>query len=95
MQPRSGADGPPDGRIWLYGIHAVDAALRNPARKVVKLLLTENAEHRLGEALSGRQVAPERTTPRDLDRLLSPDTVHQGVLLETEPLVEPQLADLA
>jgi 23S rRNA (guanosine2251-2'-O)-methyltransferase len=32
--------------------------------------------------------------PRDLDRQLGPDTVHQGALLETEPLPEPTLDDL-
>src|SRR6185503_5981480 len=42
-----------------------------------------------------RQLAPERVSPRDLDRLLGEDTVHQGVLLETEPLDEPDIADLA
>jgi 23S rRNA (guanosine2251-2'-O)-methyltransferase len=40
-------------------------------------------------------LAPERVSPRDLDRLLGEDTVHQGVLLETEPLEEPDIAALA
>ena len=77
----------------LYGLHAVEAALQNPKRSVVRLLMTENAENRLTAALAGR--TPERVSPRDLDRLLGPDTVHQGVLLETEPLVEPSLGDIA
>ncbi|WP_290998384.1 23S rRNA (guanosine(2251)-2'-O)-methyltransferase RlmB [Hyphomicrobium sp.] len=84
-----------EGRVQLYGVHAVEAALRNEARKVLRLLMTENAEHRLAEAVAGRQAAPERVSPRDLDRLLGPDTVHQGVLLETEPLEEPDIAELA
>ena len=75
--------------MLLYGIHAVEAALRNGDRKIGRLLMTENAENRLAEALAPRQAAPERVTPRDLDRLLGDDTVHQGVLLETEPLDEP------
>ena len=33
--------------------------------------------------------------PKDLDRRLGPDTVHQGALIETEPLPEPTLAELA
>jgi 23S rRNA (guanosine2251-2'-O)-methyltransferase len=32
--------------------------------------------------------------PKDLDRLLGPDTVHQGVAIEADPLPEPELADL-
>lgn len=85
----------PDGPVRLYGMHAVEAALRNPRRAIGRILMTENAENRLQSILAERQVAPERVTPRDLDRILGPDTVHQGVLLETEPLEEPTLADLA
>ena len=84
-----------DGPLLLYGVHVVEAALRNPRRKIQRLLLTENAENRLKEALTGRQLAPERVSPRDLDRRLGPDTVHQGVLAEAEELEEPLLADLA
>ena len=82
-----------DGPLRLYGLHAVEAALQNPRRTVTRLLMTENAENRLRPALAGR--SPERVGPRDLDRLLGPDTVHQGVLIETEPLVEPSLSDIA
>jgi len=81
--------------VLLYGIHAVEAALRNGDRKIGRLLMTENAENRLAAALAPRQAAPERVTPRDLDRMLGDDTVHQGVLLETEPLDEPDTAALA
>ncbi len=81
--------------MQLYGVHAVEAALRNDARKVLRLLMTENAENRLAEAVTARQLAPERVSPRDLDRLLGEDTVHQGVMLETEPLEEPDIQELA
>ena len=83
-----------DGRVRLFGVHAVEAALRNTERPVQRLLMTENAENRLAEAVAARQVAPERVSPRDLDRLLGEDTVHQGVMLETEPLPEPDVAEL-
>ena len=81
--------------VQLYGIHAVAAALINPARRIGRLLLTDNAERRLQAALRARGAKAQRTQPRDLDRLLGSDTVHQGALLETEPLPEPALADLA
>lgn len=84
-----------DEPVLLYGIHAVEAALRNPARPVGRLLLTENAERRLTEAVVARGAKAERIIPRDLDRRLGPETVHQGALLETESLPEYSLEDLA
>lgn len=83
-----------DGPIRLFGVHAVEAALRNPARIATRLLATENGALRLADALAANAVTPERVTPRDLDRLLGADTVHQGVMLETEALPEPSLDDL-
>jgi len=84
-----------EGPIRLFGLHAVEAALKNPARHIHRLLLTENAEHRLIDAVGPITAKIDRVTPRDLDRLLGPDTVHQGVALETEQLPEPQWDELA
>jgi 23S rRNA (guanosine2251-2'-O)-methyltransferase len=85
-----------DDPIRLFGVHAVEAALRNPAREPRRLLVTENGEHRLAEALSARsELKRERVSPRDLDRLLGAETVHQGMMLEVEPLTEPTLDELA
>ncbi len=84
-----------DGPIRLFGIHAVTAALQNPERRIKRLLMTDNAERRLAEALAARPTAHEAVTPRDLDRLLGADAVHQGVMLEVEPLPEPSLDDLS
>jgi 23S rRNA (guanosine2251-2'-O)-methyltransferase len=83
------------GPVRLYGIHAVAAALANPAREIGRLLLTDNAENRLAPAITARKARPQKVTPRDLDRLLGADTVHQGALLETADLEEPTLEDLA
>jgi 23S rRNA (guanosine2251-2'-O)-methyltransferase len=84
-----------DGVVRLYGVHTVEAALANPRRTVRRLILTDNAARRLADALATRKFEPERASPRDLDRLLGPDTVHQGAYLETDPLPEPDLAGLA
>jgi 23S rRNA (guanosine2251-2'-O)-methyltransferase len=70
----------------LFGLHAVEAALANPKRTPIRVLATENAAYRLGPLLAKRGMKPESATPKDLDRLLGPDAVHQGVLLEAEPL---------
>lgn len=99
---RKARRGPPERRpaadddsVRLFGLHAVEAALANEKRVLRRLLMTENAEARLAEAIARRGVQPERVTPRDLDHLLGADTVHQGVMLETRLLAEPDLADVA
>ena len=78
----------------LFGLHAVEAALANPKRIVARILATENAAHRLGPLIAKRRLTPEAATPKDLDRLLGPDAVHQGVALEAEPLPPVALDDV-
>ncbi|MGD9740500.1 MAG: 23S rRNA (guanosine(2251)-2'-O)-methyltransferase RlmB [Bauldia sp.] len=80
---------------FLIGLHSVAAALGNPRRSVLRLLATENAAHRLAEM--GVAVAPpiESVSPKDLDRLLGPETVHQGIAVEVEPLPSPELDEIA
>ncbi len=83
----------PSGTIWLYGIHPVAAALANPARRLRRLLVTEEAEAGLAEMLKGGfSVQPERTERARLDHLLGHDAVHQGVALLADPLPQPALA---
>jgi 23S rRNA (guanosine2251-2'-O)-methyltransferase len=86
---RDGAD-----QVMLFGLHAVEAALVNPRREVVRVVATENAAHRLGPLLAKRGLTPEPASPRDLDRLLGPDAVHQGVALEAEPLAPVALDEI-
>ncbi len=85
----------PGDRVRLYGFHTVEAALANPDRAIHKLMLTEGAARRLESAVAARGVTPEIVEPRQLDRLLGADTVHQGICLETEMLEEPDLFALA
>jgi 23S rRNA (guanosine2251-2'-O)-methyltransferase len=92
---RHGRPAGEDRQTLIFGIHAVEAALANPRRTVRRLWLTDNAENRLRPALTARQLAHEHALPKDLDRRLGADTVHQGALLETDPLPEPELAELA
>ena len=82
---REGAEG-----VRLFGLHAAEAALANPRRKVVRVFATENAEEKLAPLLAKRGLNPEPASPKDLDRLLGSDAVHQGVVLDVEPL--PPLA---
>lgn len=81
-----------DGRHVLYGIHTVVEALRNPARKLVKLVGTENGLTRLKEEIGDLPCPAEVTTIEHISRQLPKDAVHQGVLVIAEPL-EPLALD--
>ncbi|MEM8787501.1 MAG: RNA methyltransferase [Pseudomonadota bacterium] len=76
---------PPD-RVWLFGLHAVEAALRNPARTRHRLLVTRNAADRLAEAIAAADIAPEEADARRFPAPLDPASVHQGAALEVSPL---------
>ncbi|MCG8560812.1 MAG: RNA methyltransferase [Hyphomicrobiales bacterium] len=69
--------------------------MRNPERALSRLCLTDNAARRLDAAIAERGLTPVRVTPPDLDRMLGPGVVHQGVLLEAEPLVPVALEALS
>ncbi|MBV8702599.1 MAG: RNA methyltransferase [Acetobacteraceae bacterium] len=82
----------PRGTVWLYGQHAVAAALANPARRLRRLLLTEEAAAALAERLRPPWAIPHETVERGrLDHLLGRDVVHQGVALLADPLGTPSL----
>jgi 23S rRNA (guanosine2251-2'-O)-methyltransferase len=91
----AGASSPPqDAEIArVYGLHAATEALRNPRRKIIRVLATENALRRLGEA-TRLTVEPQIVDPREIDRLLPPDAVHQGFLVEAMPLIPPELDEV-
>ena len=95
--PRPARPAPPipDGVPLIFGFHAVEAALGNMQRIVSKAFMTENAEIKLASALSKRGLSVARVSPRDLDKRLGVDTVHQGALLEVEELDEPDFEELA
>lgn len=90
-KPHRSAD---DGPVLLYGLHTVTEALGNPARTKLRLIATRNALGRLPSDLLPETLPVEIVTPKDIDRRLGADAVHQGVLLEAEPLPERDLASL-
>ena len=83
-----------DGPVILYGWHTVVAALANPQRHILKLMLTENAARRLADENIDTRVTPEIVRPAVIDQRLGPDAVHQGLLAEAEPLPSPDIDSL-
>lgn len=97
---RTEADRPPvksnsgskNNGIWLFGLHAVAAALDNPLRKVQRLVTTSEGLAAL-TAMVG-ELPPSQTMERaDLTRLLPSGAVHQGVAMLTSALPVPGLDD--
>lgn len=77
--------------LWLYGRHAVQAALANPARRAHRLLYSGEVPPEVPADRAG--LTAQSCTPQDLEALL-PGAVHQGWALESEPLEEPALEDV-
>jgi 23S rRNA (guanosine2251-2'-O)-methyltransferase len=84
-----------DGHVVLYGWHTVTAALANPARRIRRLLVTENALRRLADERLKLPIEPEMVRPAVLDARLTADAVHQGILAEADPLPSPEIEELA
>ena len=101
---RGRRDRPPPGRkparaadpdiALLYGIHTVEAALANPNRRIRALVATENAAKRLAADGIALNVTPQIVRPDEIARRLGPDAVHNGLLVEADPLQAPDLSEL-
>jgi 23S rRNA (guanosine2251-2'-O)-methyltransferase len=80
--------------VRIYGFHAVSAALNAPRRKLVRLYATSAAAERLAEGIKRRGVEMRVVGAEDIAARLPRDAVHQGLLLEAEPLAPIDIADL-
>lgn len=71
-----------DGKDWLWGIHAVEAALANPARGAPRRLVATAERAR---KLSGYKNL-EILDAQEIARFLPQGAVHQGLAMKPEPL---------
>ncbi|MGR3342937.1 MAG: 23S rRNA (guanosine(2251)-2'-O)-methyltransferase RlmB [Paracoccaceae bacterium] len=79
--------------VWLFGLHAVQDALRNPAREKLHLILTKNAYDKLAQAVAQSGLTPELADPRRFPAPIDAASVHQGAALEVRPLDWGRLED--
>lgn len=88
--------GPEEGLVRLYGLHSIRSAIDNPKRVIRRMLVTRNAAQRLSlpdlDTLPFEAILAE---PKEIDRLTGNDAVHQGVVIDAEPLQKRKLSDLA
>lgn len=86
---------PPEGLVRLYGLHTVRAALDNPKRRIRAMFVTRNAMQRLNITDIATLPFPvDVVEPKAIDLLTGNDAVHQGVLVEAEPLSPKPLSAL-
>ncbi len=93
--PRRGAPGQQSsagGSVWIWGHHAVEAALANPTRTIYRVVVTNETAHSL-PALPGAAPAPENLSPGAIGALLPAGAAHQGLALLAKPLENMELAE--
>jgi len=100
-RPQGGPPQPRGKGLWLYGIHPVLAALANPRRRALRVLMTPDAEASIGARLevlgqsnpSGLPT-PEIVTRDVIDRSLPRGAVHQGVAAQVQGLDDTDIEDI-
>ena len=93
MQGGRGSGRASSGQVRLWGHHAVEAALMNPDRRHHKLWATREAIAELDGELPP-DFPVEYADGRDLDRLVTRDAPHQGLVLDCAALDDIFLGDV-
>ena len=93
MQGGRGSGRASQGQVRLWGRHAVEAALKNPARIHRKLWATREGIASLDGELPA-DFPVEYADVSDLARLVARDAPHQGLVLDCEPLDDIHLSEV-
>lgn len=72
---------------WIYGTHAVQAALNNEKRQIQRLVISSNAKDSV-KLPEGRKKMAIENDIRQLEKTLPKDAVHQGTAALVAPLAE-------
>jgi len=88
---RTPAGGARPRGLWLYGRHAVEAALANPSRSCHRLLATAEALAALGEAARRPGLEIATVEREEIERRLGAGALHQGLALSAAPLPRLEL----
>lgn len=80
--------------LWLYGFHAVTAALQNKKRELIRLLITKNALEKILKVIKKVNVETHVVKPEQFLEYFERNIVHQGIALETKSLLQKSLSEL-
>ncbi len=82
---------------WIWGHHAVHAALVNPRRGFRRIVVTKKAQDAYALLVDSRDDRPilQVKSPNEIDRLLDSGAVHQGIAAEVATLPHVDLTNVA
>lgn len=73
---------------YMFGLHAVKAAIENPKRKKHELWISQNARTKIFSSLKMPSI-PIFNLDKSKNLPISENTVHQGAILKVSPLKQP------
>ena len=79
------------GLFWIGGKHAVLSAIKNPKRKINKLIITQENQKDFDPKNFNKKIITEIKDKKEIDKIFfSENIVHQGVAAEIEniPVIE-------
>ncbi len=87
---------PPADSLWLYGRHAVAAALSNTERPLRRVLATQSALDFLSGTPAPKALLSKISpvAPHEIDAALPAGAVHQGLAAEVDDLPRARLRDV-
>lgn len=89
VKPKGG-----NGAYWLYGRHAVEAALRNPRRKILTLWTTKTPDKPLISLAEQHKLPFQTVDARQIEQVTPPGAPHQGLAAQVLPLEGLNIYDL-
>ena len=78
---------------YIYGTHAVGFAVRNPKRKILKVLYVNEAS--IEDIDLPSKIRMEKVEKPQLNKLVGAEAVHQGIAAQVYPCENLSLSDLA
>ncbi len=82
------------GAFWIGGKHAVLSAIKNPKRKINKLIITEENQKDFNPKNFNKKILIETKDKKEIDKIfISENIVHQGVAAEIESIPTVELKE--
>lgn len=82
------------GAFWIGGKHAVLSAIKNPKRKINKLIITEENEKDFNPKNFNKKIIIEIKDKKEIDKIfINENIVHQGIAAEIESIPAIELKE--